>query len=120
MASLVDGPGWKRFNQPWPSSSREPFMLAIRRFILVALCVAMAPSLALAGQPKKDKKEPAEPDKVSFYRNVRPIIQQHCQGCHQPAKAQGGFVMTSYGELLKKGNHEEPGVVPGQPDKSYI
>jgi hypothetical protein len=120
MASLVDGPGWKRFNQPWPSSSREPFMLAIRRFILVALCVALAPSLALAGQPKKDKKEPAEPDKVSFYRNVRPIIQQHCQGCHQPAKAQGGFVMTTYGELLKKGNHEEPGVVPGQPDKSYI
>src|SRR4029077_6330775 len=63
-------------------------------------------------------KQPATP--VSYYRQVRPLFQQHCQGCHQPAKPMGGFVMTEYAGLLKKGDQDMPGVVPGQPDKSYL
>ncbi len=51
---------------------------------------------------------------------MRRIFQQHCQGCHQPAKPLGGFVMTDYADLLKTGDHEQPGVVPGQPDKSFL
>ena len=35
-----------------------------------------------------------DPPAVSYYKDVRPIFQQHCQGCHQPAKPQGGYVMT--------------------------
>src|SRR5262249_11196880 len=64
----------------------------------------------------------AKPDStpVSYYRQVRPLFQQHCQGCHQPAKPMGGFVMTEYAELLKKGDHDLPGIVPGQPDKSHV
>jgi len=30
---------------------------------------------------------PAGP--VSYYKQVRPLFQVHCQCCHQPAKAQG-------------------------------
>src|SRR5262249_30098994 len=66
------------------------------------------------------EKKPEEPQNVSYYRNIRPIFQQHCQGCHQPAKPQGGFVMTSHAELLKAGDKREPGIVPGKPDKSMI
>ncbi|HEU0038439.1 MAG TPA: hypothetical protein VFR76_04125, partial [Verrucomicrobiae bacterium] len=33
---------------------------------------------------------------VSYYRQDRPILQDNCQGCHQPAKAKGGFVMTDF------------------------
>jgi WD40 repeat protein len=44
---------------------------------------------------------------------VRTIIQQHCQGCHQPAMAKGGFVMTSYGDLFKKTDNDLAGIVPG-------
>lgn len=62
----------------------------------------------------------AEPVPVSYYRNVRPIFQQHCQGCHQPARARGGFVMTSYPDLLKAGDSRKPGVVPGRPEQSHI
>ncbi len=29
-----------------------------------------------------------DPPAVSYYKDVRPIFQQHCQGCHQPAKPQ--------------------------------
>src|ERR1700682_5146489 len=59
-------------------------------------------------------------DKVSYYKDVRPIFQQHCQGCHQPAKAQGGFVMTGFAELFQKTEHDNPGIVPSQPDLSAV
>jgi hypothetical protein len=95
-------------------------MSAVRCLALAALFLVLAVQRPVAGQVKKDKKEPAEPDKVSFYKDVRPIVQQHCQGCHQPAKAQGGYVMTSYAEMLKKGDHDQVGVLPGQPDKSHV
>jgi WD40 repeat protein len=62
----------------------------------------------------------ALPAEVSFYKDVRPIFQQHCNGCHQPAKPSGGFVMTSRAELLKSGESEKAGVVPGQPDASNL
>lgn len=57
---------------------------------------------------------------VSYYREVRPILQQRCQGCHQPAKAQGGYIMTSHAELLKKSNTDRAGVVPGRPEASEL
>ncbi len=62
----------------------------------------------------------ADAPPVSYYRDVRPIFAQHCNGCHQPAKAQGGYVMTGYADLLKAGDQDKPGVVPGKPDKSYL
>ncbi len=35
---------------------------------------------------------------ISYYEEIRPILQAHCQGCHQPAKAgtAGEYVMTSF------------------------
>jgi WD40 repeat protein len=60
----------------------------------------------------------AEP--VSYYRDIRPIFVQNCQGCHQPAKASGGYAMTSYDALLKKGDNDEAGIVPGKPGASLL
>ncbi len=62
----------------------------------------------------------AEEAKVSYYRDVRPILQEHCQGCHQPAKPLGGLVMTSYEAIKKGGESEEPAFVPGKPDESPL
>src|SRR5438105_3583933 len=93
-------------------------MAVVRRMLLpVALlscCCSLQPGDA---QVKKDDKEP---EVVSYYKHVRPLFQQHCQGCHQPAKAEGGFLMTSYDELFKKGDNGKPGVVAGQPERSHI
>src|SRR5262245_29322972 len=69
-----------------------------------------------AAEPAKE----AAPAQISYYRQIRPIFQQHCQGCHQPAKAQGGFVMTKHADLFKKGDSDRPGIVPGHPDKSEL
>ncbi len=57
---------------------------------------------------------------VSFYKDVRPLFQQHCQGCHQPAKAGGGYNMTLYRDLLKKGDRAKLGIVPGKPTASFL
>lgn len=65
--------------------------------------------------------EPAAPEaQVSFHRQIRPIFEAHCQGCHQPAKAKGGYVMTDFAPLLAPGESSKPPVVRGNPDASHL
>ncbi len=67
-----------------------------------------------------DEAKPAADAKVSYYNQVRPIFQAHCQGCHQPAKARGEYVMTTHDKLLAGGDSGSPAIVPGQPAKSHL
>lgn len=92
-----------------------------------ALVAALVlPSLAvvspLLGQPSPgaDPKQPTTPTPVSYYKDIRPILQLHCQGCHQPAKAQGGYVMVNHADLFKAGERGKPGIVVGKPDESEL
>ena len=88
----------------------------------------VVPLISLAfltvGLPARAEDEAGKPapakEAVSYYRDIRPLFQQHCQGCHQPAQARGSYVMTAHADLLKPGDTDIPGVVPGQPDKSLI
>ncbi|MEX0714668.1 MAG: c-type cytochrome domain-containing protein [Pirellulales bacterium] len=63
---------------------------------------------------------PAAETKVSYVKDIRPIFQEHCQGCHQPAKKSGGFVMTSLEDMQKGGDSELPGIEPGNPEESFL
>src|SRR5689334_2388917 len=92
-------------------------MSAVRRLVLVVSLLLLWGTPLRAEPPGQKPSEPAE---VSYYRHVLPVFQQHCQGCHQPAKPQGGFVMTSHADLLKAGDSKDSGVVPGQPEKSAV
>ena len=62
--------------------------------------------------------DPAKP--VSYYKEIRPILQQHCLGCHQPAKAGGGYVMALHSELFQPGNTGKPPIVKGKPNESLL
>jgi WD40 repeat protein/mono/diheme cytochrome c family protein len=86
------------------------------RFLALA-CTALTLTRAAVGQEKKADKLP---ETVSYYKDVRPIFQQQCQGCHQPAKAEGGYVMTSHGDLLKKTDNDYTGIMPGNPKESEV
>jgi WD40 repeat protein/mono/diheme cytochrome c family protein len=91
----------------------------------MTLVRSLLPGIALLtiGIPVARAYEPpqsGQADKVSYYRDVRRIFQQHCQGCHQPAKAMGGYVMTSHAELLRPGESGDPAVVPGKPEASKV
>jgi mono/diheme cytochrome c family protein len=90
-------------------------MIRVRALLLTLGSVALGASFVGAAEPEKKEVGP-----VSYYKEVRPLFQQHCQGCHQPAKPLGGYTMTSYGDLLKKADRELPGIVPGQPEKSLL
>ena len=57
---------------------------------------------------------------VSYYQDIRPILQANCQGCHQPAKVKGGYVMTDFKKLVKGGDSEGAAIVPKHPDKSLL
>jgi WD40 repeat protein len=63
--------------------------------------------------------EPAKEGPVSFYRQVRPILQRSCTGCHQPAKAGGKMVLTSYA-AAKTGGEQGPGFEAGKPEESLL
>lgn len=85
--------------------------------LALAACLLSLGALAAAKPADKDK---APDGPVSYYRNVRPLFQQHCQGCHQPAKPMGGFIMLNHADLLKAGDSARPGVAPGKPGQSEL
>ncbi|MGE0608450.1 MAG: WD40 repeat domain-containing protein [Pirellulales bacterium] len=85
------------------------------RVALTLLTVAVGASSAQADEPAA-----VSPGKVSYFRDVRPILAERCQGCHQPAKPLGGLVMTSLAEMAKGGESSVAGIVAGKPDESEI
>src|SRR5258708_40036307 len=87
---------------------------------LLALTIAcLGPGVA-AARSEDAPKTGSTTGPISYHRSIRPIFQQHCVGCHQPAKAQGGYVLTSHAAVLKPGDSEQPGVVAGMPGKSLV
>jgi len=59
----------------------------------------------------------AAQEKVSFEREVVPLLRARCHGCHQPAKSKGKLDLTRYGSLMRS---EDPVVVPGKPEESLL
>ena len=57
---------------------------------------------------------------ISFYKEIRPILQAKCQGCHQPAKRGGEYLLTEFDRLLKGGESQQAAVVPGKPNESHL
>jgi mono/diheme cytochrome c family protein len=96
--------------------------MRLRNVIWVAaasalISFAFGDSRVEAGPNDKPAVDPAAP--VSFYKQVLPILQRKCQGCHQPAKMNGKLMLTSYESILKGGSAGE-GFVPGKPEESEL
>jgi WD40 repeat protein/mono/diheme cytochrome c family protein len=91
----------------------------IRRIglLLILMCLPLA---ARAAGDDQGTKPAGSSDTISYYKQVRPILQANCQGCHQPAKPSGGYVMTSFARLLGAGDSKEPAILPKKPDESHL
>jgi WD40 repeat protein/mono/diheme cytochrome c family protein len=61
----------------------------------------------------------AEPAAVSYHRQVRPIFQRRCQGCHQPANRSGKLVLSTF-EGMRKGGDHGAALKPARPEESLI
>lgn len=81
-------------------------------FGLLTLVPSANPAVVSAAEG--DKRE------ISFYKDIRPLLQANCQGCHQPAKAEGSYVLTSAEQMFKAGDSGRPAIVPGDPAASYL
>ena len=87
---------------------------------LMALVMMSAAVHAADDKGKAKGKNPAVAavsaagPKVSYDKQIRPIFQAHCQGCHQPAKAGGGYVMTAFDRMLDGRRVEAAGDRPRQ------
>ena len=93
----------------WSPRIRVSDWTRLGKHLAFAWCVAVG-SFAAA-----DEQEP-----VSFYQQIRPILQANCHGCHQPALDQGGYVMTEFERLQAGGESEMLAVAPGKPDESHL
>ncbi|ODV41380.1 hypothetical protein AWV79_37010 [Cupriavidus sp. UYMMa02A] len=62
---------------------------------------------------------------VSFGKEVRPLLTQHCVSCHQGAAAPAGLDLlpkAAYANLagVPSTGSPQPRVAPADPDKSYL
>lgn len=80
-------------------------------------------SLCFSGVAAGQNPAPAGPAKgpapVSYFKDIRPILQRTCQGCHQPATKSGDLLLTTYEEFMAGGAKGKV-VVPGQADTSLV
>jgi WD40 repeat protein len=90
-------------------------MTWLRHWIAISLAALVLGPLT-AAEPAPD----APKTKISYYKDIRPIFALNCQGCHQPAKPQGGFIMTEYAPLFLAGNTGKEPIVKGKPDASHM
>jgi WD40 repeat protein len=80
----------------------------------------LALSIPIARADDEKAKPTADPDApVSFYRQVLPVLQRKCQGCHQPAKSNGKLDLTSF-EAFKAGGQSGASFEAGKPDESVL
>ena len=99
-----------------PSSFRPslPRLLSVfSTFLGTALCFGLQSASGFVAN-----RAPGAP--VSYYGDVRPLLQANCQGCHQPAKLKGGYTMTDFQKLLAGGEKDGVAIVPGDPAKGSL
>lgn len=58
-------------------------------------------------------------EKVSFARDIQPVLTRQCVACHQPQSRQADLLLTSYGDF-QKGGRKGAAFVAGAPEKSVV
>src|SRR5262249_23138384 len=55
----------------------------------------------------------------SYYREIQPILQKNCVGCHQPAMKSSDLDLTTF-EGFRTGGKRGPAFTAGVPDQSPV
>ncbi|HXG49312.1 MAG TPA: c-type cytochrome domain-containing protein [Methylomirabilota bacterium] len=58
--------------------------------------------------------------RVSFTREIAPLLAQECLSCHNPEKAKGGYRLDTFDAMMKAGDSGQPPIVPGAPGRSRL
>src|SRR6266568_4308645 len=95
------------------------------RSLLIPIFVCILAGVAVAQQQKSVEIkirpiDPQEAAKVSWVKDVQPLLQARCSECHSSDERKNEFEITSVETLRTKGRKDGPGVLPGRPDESAI
>ncbi|MFP6877839.1 MAG: DUF1549 domain-containing protein [Roseibacillus sp.] len=82
-------------------------------FAPLALAATILSGSALVAEEAADRP-------VSYWNDIRPLLQASCQGCHQPAKAKGDYILTDVPRLIAGGESGEPAVIAKDPAMSFL
>jgi len=82
--------------------------------LLVGLLIALVSAASVWQGQVAQAGEP-----VSFSKDVVPVLQIYCVGCHSVDDAQGGLAMDRFASLME-GGHSGPAITPGVADSSRL
>ena len=83
-------------------------------------CACLSLCLTVLSVLPGSATQAAEPAPLNFSRDVRPILAEHCLGCHGADKPQADFRLTSRDAALGKGESGHVGIEPGKPAESEV
>ena len=66
------------------------------------------------------KLPPAVKAKVSYKKDIKPLIEKSCLNCHGPKKRPKGKFRIDTRELALKGGYEGVAIIPGKSEKSPL
>lgn len=85
--------------RPAPRTTRADVAAALDE-LLAGKPVSVAHAQAFGCPLPLEGKKPAGPATVTYYRDVLPILQANCQGCHRPGEV-GPFALQTYRQAVK-------------------
>ena len=78
------------------------------------------PSEETAAADPVDTRGPAD-DRIEFFEaRIRPVLVEHCYGCHNSSKKAAGSLALDHRKGLRQGGDGGKIVVPGRPDQSRL
>src|SRR5262245_37627868 len=96
--NLAHSDMWELTEMSTTNRRRPQWIGALLSLLMVPIAVGSA------DETKKEKSQAAGASaavKVSYDKQIRPILQARCQRCHQPPKSGGNYVMTAFERMLK-------------------
>ena len=79
----------------------------------------LLPWLAIAAMTSPLVADRSRAAEANYARDVAPLLNKYCAGCHNDGDREGGFSVQSYASL-QRGGDGEPSLVPGNPRASKL
>jgi WD40 repeat protein len=96
--------------------------IGLAPFAMFAVAMFLVSPVRARDEPEPEAQaEPEAGARVSFLKDVAPILVENCVGCHNPKKAESRYDLTTF-DLLAKGGAMGEGIMlePGDADLSYF
>ncbi|MBN9688786.1 MAG: ankyrin repeat domain-containing protein [Verrucomicrobia bacterium] len=98
-----------------PTSSKDNFPTAQQ--LVASTKLDQTPPVDPVREPKSTAASSAS---VDFNRDIRPLLERSCVGCHSGEKPKGGYGVTTRDLALKGGQSGEAAIVPGHAEGSAL